>query len=154
MDTAQFKNIARHWLTGVSVVTAAIEDQPFGITLSALAPLSLAPSQFLICIDSKSGTLAAIEYCGAFCINVLAEQQTDLATRFAQRGDRKFSRVTHRRGKLGMPILEDVVAYVECKVTMKMAGGDHVIVIGSAEDGVASGGRPLAYYNANLGGLE
>jgi flavin reductase (DIM6/NTAB) family NADH-FMN oxidoreductase RutF len=154
MDASQFKQIARHWLTGVGVVTATIEGRPFGMTVSALTPLSLKPAQFLICIDNNSETLAVIKECGAFCINCLAEEQRELATVFAKKGDGKFSGVAHRPGKLGMPILEGVVAHVECKVIETMAGGDHAIIIGLAEHGGASGGRPLAYYSAAFGGLK
>ena len=153
MDPAQFKDIARHWLTGVSVVTALRENLPFGITLSALTPLSLSPSQFLICVNNNSDTLAAINECGAFCINFLGEGQSELATRFARKGASKFSGVDYQRGRRGMPILLDVVAHVECTVMSTMAGGDHVIIIGCAEHGATSGGKPLAYYNASFGAL-
>ncbi len=154
MDPAQFKLIARHWLTGVGVVTAVVDERPYGVTMSALTPLSLAPAQFLICLDHHSDTLAAIKQCGAFCINYLAEEQTRLASAFAKKGDGKFADVAFRRGELGMPILEGVIAYVECNLSDTLAGGDHAIIIGAAVHGAAPGGKPLAYYTASFGGFK
>ncbi len=88
MESEKFRRIAGHWLTGVAVVTSMAKDEhPVGLTMSAVTSLSLDPAQFLICIDNRSETLPVIAESGNFCINYLRDDQEEIASSFAQRGD-------------------------------------------------------------------
>jgi flavin reductase (DIM6/NTAB) family NADH-FMN oxidoreductase RutF len=143
-----FKQIASHWLTGVAVVTSrAADGELHGMTMSAVTSLSLDPPQFLVCMDHRAKTLAAISSSRAFCIHYLNERQHDLSTHFSRPGAPRFSGVPHRFGKTGAPILEDVIAFVECRLAEIHRSGDHHIVIGDAIYGEAPGGHPLGYFH-------
>jgi flavin reductase (DIM6/NTAB) family NADH-FMN oxidoreductase RutF len=116
------------------------------MTMSAVTSLSLDPPQFLVCIDHRARTLAAIQASGHFCINYLNEDQELIAAVFARPSDNRFAAVPYHVGEGGAPVLEGVIAYVECKVHAVHAGGDHCIVIGDAIRGEAASGRPLGYF--------
>lgn len=148
MTPELFKQIASHWLTGVAVVTAkAASGELHGMTMSAVTSLSLDPPQFLVCMDQRAKTLAAIASSGAFCIHYLSEHQHDLSAHFAHSGGDRFRGIPYKAGETGAPILEDVIAYVECRLAEIHPGGDHAIVIGDALYGHARGGHPLGYFH-------
>jgi flavin reductase (DIM6/NTAB) family NADH-FMN oxidoreductase RutF len=150
-----FKQIASHWLTGVSVVTSTAEDGELcGMTMSAVTSLSLDPPQFLCCMDKRAKTLAAIAHSKAFCIHILSEHQRDLSNHFARPGGDRFNGVPYRIGETGAPILENVIALVECRLAELHPGGDHSIVIGNAVFGAVAGGHPLAYYHGGYRKVE
>ncbi len=146
-----YRRIASHWLTGVTVVTALTEDgRPTGITMNAVAPLSLDPPQFLINLDLASDTLAAIRASGRFCINFLRADQGALSGRFAKRGADKFDGIAHGHGKLDLPVLDGCIAHVECAVCAIHHSGDHAIVVGDAMAGATIGGEPLVYFTSSF----
>jgi flavin reductase (DIM6/NTAB) family NADH-FMN oxidoreductase RutF len=148
MQPDQFRQIAGQWLTGVAVVTSMESPSgPCGMTMSAVTSLSLTPPQFLICIDQRARTMGAIRNSGSFCINYLRDDQRDLAVSFSRAGNDRFASLTYKTGETGSPILEGVIAYVECKLHTVHHGGDHWIVIGDAVGGGFSGGPPLAYFH-------
>ena len=150
MQPDQFRRIAGQWLTGVAVVTAMESPtEPCGMTMSAVTSLSLEPPQFLICIDRRARTFAAIQASGVFCINYLREDQRDLAISFARPGTVRFGSVPYKPGQTGAPVLDGIIAYVECKLHAVHPGGDHWIVVGDALRGGFEGGLPLAYYHGN-----
>ena len=148
MQPDQFRQIAGQWLTGVAVVTSMESTgEPCGMTMSSVTSLSLDPPMFLICMDQRARSLAAIQHSGSVCINYLGESQRDIAVSFSRPGEDRFGAVTFSLGETGAPIIDGVIAYVECRLRAVHPGGDHCIVIGDAVGGAFQGGRPLAYFS-------
>ena len=146
----QFRHIASHWLSGVAVVTSIDADgQPVGMTMSAVTALSLDPAQFLICVDNRARTLAAISSSRSFCINYLREDQEETAVEFARSGLNDFGAFPFHAGHTGAPVLEGGIAFVECSLEAIYPGGDHSIIVGQALHGDAPGGEPLGYHRGN-----
>src|SRR3981189_2542808 len=115
MDGDAFRSIAGQWLTGVAIVTSRnAAGAPVGLTMSAVTPLSLAPPMFLICLDLGSGTLLAIEATKSFAINFIRAKGAGVCKSFAKKGGDKFTGVTSRIGEVGVPILDESIAHVEC----------------------------------------
>ena len=84
LDQQQFKKIASHWASGVAIVSAAGgAEGASGLTITSVTSLSLDPPQYLICLDQKSATLAAIRESGMFCINYLKHTQQAVSQVFA-----------------------------------------------------------------------
>ncbi len=151
LDGSIYRKVAGHWLTGVAVITAiSPQGSPVGLTMNAVAPLSLVPPQFLVNLDVKSDTYAAIGATRQFCINFLRADQGGICAAFARKGADKFKDVPHHRGLLGVPIIESCIAHVECAVSAMYASGDHIIVIGDAHHGAADGGEPLVYFTSGF----
>lgn len=148
---AEFKHAMRHLPTGVTVVTSFKDGEPRGITVSAFASVSADPPIVLICINRAARSYLFISASGAFCVNVLAGDQRDLAERFAGKiRDRQFDEMHYRIGETGAPVLEGTIAHFECTVTEEHHAGSHSIFLGRV---VACGGRPgtpLGYFNGGF----
>ena len=80
-----FRATLSRFVSGVTVVTSAHENDIAGTTVSAFASLSLDPPLVLACLDGTSATRAMIEQSRVFAVNILSREQWALAERFARR---------------------------------------------------------------------
>ena len=136
-----------HFATGVSVITTRdVDGKPYGLTANALCSVSLTPPLLLVCVDKCAESHPAFERSRLFAVNVLALGHEELSRRFAVSGGDKFVDVRHRFGTTGVPLLEDVLAVVECRVVAVHEAGDHTIYIGEVEHLEAFEGDPLLFF--------
>lgn len=99
-ETRAFKNAMRHLASAVSVVTTGRGEQRTGFTASSVTSLSMEPPTLLVCLNRQSSAAPVLLEHGAFCINVLAKDQVDLADAFAGRdGRRGAARYRMRDGR-------------------------------------------------------
>jgi flavin reductase (DIM6/NTAB) family NADH-FMN oxidoreductase RutF len=146
IPTAEFRSALRHFPAGVTVVTTRDADgAPCGLTASAFTSVSLNPPLVLVCIDHAATAYRAFMQADWFAVNILAKGQEHLSRLFATTGADKFTGVAFRDGQGRVPILDDVVATLECKVAHRYAGGDHTIFVGQVEGVSVNGGAPLVY---------
>ncbi len=84
---------------------------------------------------------------GRFGVYVLAAGQEDLARLFASKvpESEKFAGVAHTVHD-GIPVIEDALAWVGCRLEQLVPGGDHTIGIGAVESAEASDGAPLIWF--------
>ena len=151
IDHAGFRRVMGSWLSGVSVVSSMADDQPFGLTCSAICSVSVTPPLLLACINSSSATLAAIVGAGAFTVSVLDTDSRAVSEMFAGRGHQQFAYISWHRGhRTGMPVLAAALAYAECAVHHVSEAGDHTILLGKVIGGAADHTRdPLGYWRTN-----
>ncbi len=142
-----FRRAMGHLPTGVTVVTAAAEGVPSGLTANAVVSLSLTPPLMLACLDRSSRTLRAVAGARRFAINVLGAQQEHLATAFASKAPQEEKwRDVEWTQRAGLPELRGTVAWVACELREVIPGGDHVILTGAVTDVEAAGGEPLLFH--------
>ena len=146
VEAAEFKKAMGRFASGVTVVTVEDEGIRSGLTVSAFCSLSLEPPLVLICIDRKVKSHDAIAAAGHFAVNVLAEDQQEVSTRFASRVENKFESVATCPGILGDPIIEGTLATVECRIVDRLPGGDHTIFVGEVERARVGDAGPLLYF--------
>ena len=85
-------------------------------------------------------------------MNILAEDQEDVCRVFASKADDKFAEIGWRRSGNGSPVLEGVLAYIDCDIDAVLDGGDHDIVIGIVSDlEVEHEGGPLVFFRGGYG---
>jgi 3-hydroxy-9,10-secoandrosta-1,3,5(10)-triene-9,17-dione monooxygenase reductase component len=96
----------------------------------------------LVLPGRSSSSWPRIEATGRFCVNVLAEGQQELSTRFAMSGGDKFVGVSWAPSGLGSPVLEGATAWIDCTLHAVHDGGDHLIVVGAVHDLGATGDIP------------
>lgn len=157
IDESEFRRIVGHFATGVAVVTSCREDgSPCGLTASAVASLSLDPTLVLVCIDRASESHRWIETAGVYALNVLEGSRGEtLARRFATSGaEDRFRGTAWRTERTGSPVLEDALAWLDCRVDSAVAAGDHTIFVGEVLSGDAREGNPLLYYRGGYGRFE
>ncbi len=148
LDQQQFRQLMGRFATGVTVVTLAGENgTPYGLTVNAFTSVSLDPMLVLICIDKKVGGYALFKPGRSFAVNILAEDQKEISNRFASKDTDRFARLKYRTGTTGAPILDGVLAYLECQITRAYDGGDHTIFLGEVKAGHISDRRsPLLFF--------
>src|ERR1041384_7822851 len=90
-DAATYRQVLGHFPTGVTVITAVLDGQPVGPAGGSFSSVSLAPPLVGFFPDRSSSSWPKIRDAGAFCVNILAEDQEDVCRRFAMKGDDKFA---------------------------------------------------------------
>jgi flavin reductase (DIM6/NTAB) family NADH-FMN oxidoreductase RutF len=147
LDPSVLRRVMGHFATGVTIVTTRDRaGTVYGLTANAVTSVSLVPPLLLICIDRKAETFAHFYDSKAFVVNILADHQAELSTRFAKSGGDKFVGVPHRPGRLGVPILAGVLGAIECRIVATHEAGDHVIHLGEVEHAESHDGRPLLFF--------
>ena len=143
----QFRQAMGCFATGVTIVTTQDDqDQPYGLTVNSFTSVSLNPILVLVCLDNSLSGLEIFKKSNRFAVNVLAEDQQDLANHFAQSGTDR-SQAPYIPGKTGVPILKGVLATIECTVVKWYWGGDHTIMIGEVQqvDSTQQNKKPLLF---------
>jgi flavin reductase (DIM6/NTAB) family NADH-FMN oxidoreductase RutF len=129
-----FRRVLGRLPTGVVVVTGcnpSAPTGPAGLVCGSFMSVSLEPPLVAVCPALTSVSWPAIEASGSFCANVLTEQQEPLARRFAISGGDKFAGVAWQPAPAtGSPLLEDVAAWIDCRIHKKIEAGDHWLVLG------------------------
>src|SRR5213592_1438347 len=82
----EFRHAMRRLAGGVSVVTVGIDGARSGFTATSVVSLSVDPAVLLVSVNVASSSWPLIREGGRFGINVLNEQQRDVAERFSGRG--------------------------------------------------------------------
>jgi len=158
VNAGDFRRTVGSFATGVTVVTTRdAEGNPRGFTANSFTSLSLDPPLIIVCVDKRSDTHPAMQRPGvAFAVNVLAEHQRELARRFASKGGaEKFSGIAYHEYKTGAPILDEVLAIVECTVSTRFDGGDHTAVVGEVWNvAVEEKAAPLLFYRGGYSTLH
>src|ERR1700744_3612035 len=153
IDGARYRHVLGHYPTGVCIVTAREKNGlPVGMVVGSFTSVSLQPPLVAILASIRSTTWPRLEAAGRFCINVLASDQLSLCRQFAISGDRKFAGVSHRLSSHGSPILDGVLAWIQCDLHAVHEAGDHVIALGYvAELEVQKQSSPLLFFRGGYG---
>ncbi len=150
MDKSTFFSIMGAFPTGVTVVTTIdAQGQPLGLTSNAFTSVSADPPLLLVSVDKRSSTLPALQTTRKFVVNFLKQDRGPISDRFASKMTDKFDGVAWRPAANGMPVLhDDVLAWAECSLAQEVDSGDHILFIGSVENGEppAPGSQPLMYF--------
>jgi flavin reductase (DIM6/NTAB) family NADH-FMN oxidoreductase RutF len=147
IEKNELRRVMGHFATGVTVITSVRSSgQIHGLTANAFTSVSLTPPLLLVCIDKKAESYPCFDESRVFTVNVLAADQEALSRRFAVTGGDKFDGVSYKVGANGAPILDGALAYLECRVTEKIDGGDHTIYIGEIQQAETKEGKPLLFF--------
>lgn len=128
IDPRHMRAVLGHFCSGLTVVTAVDTQGPIGFTCQSFSSLSLDPPLVSFNPARTSTTWPKIRAVGTFAVNVLSAHQYSISSRFARSGVDKFAGVKWSAGPLGTPLINGVVAWVECRLWAEYDGGDHTIV--------------------------
>jgi flavin reductase ActVB len=155
IDRDLFRAVLGRFASGITVVTARdAQGTPHGMTVSAFSSLSLDPPLVLVCVGNEATMAPVMASTETFAVNMLAESQEALSRRFAGKIDDRFAGVGYSDSDSGDPVLDDVLASLQCRVVARHPAGDHIIVVGRVEQGSAHDGKPLLYYRGGYAQLE
>jgi flavin reductase (DIM6/NTAB) family NADH-FMN oxidoreductase RutF/DNA-binding IclR family transcriptional regulator len=153
IEPERFRHVLGHFPTGVVIATAVDGDgAPAGMAVGSFTSVSLDPPLIAFLPDKSSSSFPRIRSSGSFCINVLAGDQEVVCRAFATRGGDKYGSAKWHASESGSPILEGVVAWIDCDIDQVLEAGDHYIVLGRVRDlDVAAGESPLLFYRGGYG---
>lgn len=150
-DKQAFRRALGAFATGVTIVTTQdTQGNLFGVTINSFNSVSLDPPLVLWSLSTASRSFPAFRGSDHFVVNVLAVEQSALASHFAASIDNKFHEQSFSRGIGGAPVLDGVAAHFECRKVATHPGGDHVIYIGQVERLFYSEKRALVFSDGNF----
>jgi len=133
--------------SGVTVVTRRLPDgQPYGMTVSSFTSVSLRPPLVLVCIDKSARFITDLPPEVALAVNMLSEDQENLAAQFAGRHEEdRFRGVEWFSGWRDVPILNGTVAAFLGSLEQTVEAGDHLILIVRVHEISQHEGRSLVW---------
>ncbi|MFZ6005183.1 MAG: flavin reductase family protein [Actinomycetota bacterium] len=151
-DAARYRQVLGHFPTGVTVITADPDGSPVGLAVGSFSSVSLDPPLVAFFPGKGSSSWPKIEAAGAFCVNILAEDQEDVCRRFASKDDDKFAGLGWEPARSGSPRIAGSLAWIDCTIDSVSEAGDHYCVIGRVLDlGVGHEGAPLVFFRGGYG---
>ena len=79
LDSARFRKVMSHFVTGVTIVTSRSGDEIHGMTCNAFCSISMAPLTVMVCLAKNTRTERLIEKSQVFAVNILSDSQTTLS---------------------------------------------------------------------------
>jgi flavin reductase (DIM6/NTAB) family NADH-FMN oxidoreductase RutF len=155
IDSQLFRTTMSQFCTGVVVATACLDGEPVGFAAQSFVSLSLDPPLVALCPARTSSSWPKIRESGSFCINMLAADQQPVCDAFARSGGNKFEGLGWSAAGTGSPVLDGILAYVDCTLEGEHEAGDHTIAIGRVQSlEVLAGGTPLLFFRGGYGSFE
>jgi flavin reductase (DIM6/NTAB) family NADH-FMN oxidoreductase RutF len=150
----EFRDTLGQFCTGVVIVTGSSNGNLVGFAAQSFVSLSLKPPLVAVCPGKTSTSWPRIRDTGHFCINVLSKDQQNISNAFAQSG--KVADMIWRAGDTGAPILDGVLAYVDCALQSEHDAGDHTIAVGRVIDlrVLDHESAPLLFFRGGYGRFE
>lgn len=140
----------RHMVGGVTVITAGVGEERTGLAAITARSLSIDPPKMLICVRTTASAWPVIRDRRHFAVNILAEDQLDVAERFAGtkgvKGAARYDNAEWTTLPSGASGLKGALAVVDCEVEEMFERHGSAIIIGNVL--AASSGNaddPLIY---------
>ena len=153
-----FKRVMRRWASGVAIVTTCNGDEIHGLTVSGFVGVSPDPALVVISIGHNQHSHDKFHRGGVYAVSLLHAGQAEWSDRFAGRPTEavnRFEGVAHKTAVTGEPILDDCLAWFDCRIVAEHVAGDHTLFIGevlAAE--VVRDAPPLVFHNTAYPRLE
>ncbi len=163
VDDKAFRAVLGRFASGVTVLTTVHETDggvsDHAITVSAFTSVSLHPPLVLVCVDTHNRFHEPVMAAGFWGVSVLRQQGHPVASWLATRGralGHQLGDVPHHRGPAtGAVLVDDALAWLECRTWAAYDGADHTIVVGEVVAAAVAPDvdDPLLYYRSHYGAL-
>ena len=152
-DAQKFRQVLGHFPTGVAVVTGMDADgKPAGMAVGSFTSVSLDPPLVAFMPDRSSTSWPRFRDSGSFCVNILGAEQESVCRTFASRGGDKFADLSWQPAGSGAPVLDGVLAWIDCDTEVVHEAGDHFIVIGRVRElDIGTPALPLVFFQGGYG---
>lgn len=124
------ENALKQLTQGVYVVAVAEGEKTNAFTAAWVMQVSFSPVLLAISINPEHYSYQLLKKGKVCSVNVLSQQQTSMAEHFGQSGIKdKMSLGTWAAALTGAPVLQESLAYFDCKVSHEVSAGDHQLVV-------------------------
>lgn len=154
----QISNLLKQLTHGVYVIGVYDQTRVNAFTASWLMQVSFDPVMVALSINPHHRSWSILAQGKVFSINVLKENQLDLAIHFGLPGENKLDTTDWLQGEITKaPVLDETLAFCECIVETHIEAGDHRLVTARVVNGAVldTSASPLLYQSAaHLDGSE
>ena len=154
VDSETFRAVLGNYPTGVAVVTGLDPaGEPIGMVVGTFTSVSLEPPLVAFLPMKTSRTFNQLREASAqFCINILAADQEPICRHLASYSENKFATVPWHKSPAGNPVINDVVAWIDCEYANVVDAGDHYIVLGAVKTmSLERDSSPLLFFQRGYG---
>jgi flavin reductase (DIM6/NTAB) family NADH-FMN oxidoreductase RutF/rubredoxin len=137
---------------GLYVVSSTDGKKGNGYVANTVFQVTSKPARFAVACNKENYTCGLISQSQAFAISILKQEtKSELIGMFGYKSGRttdKFASAQYCTGQTGVPILlEDTLAWLECKVVQTVDTGTHMLFVGEVIDGdmLNNSDLPLTY---------
>jgi len=130
-----FRQVMRHWASGVTVVTVCHEATVRAILVTSFLSVGIDPPTVLVSIKRDGETHRLLEAARVFAVNFLHQGQAELAYSLGYANDpeaRALRTIPYHSGSTGAPLLDDCLGYLDCRVIDAFETRDHALAIAPA----------------------
>ena len=149
MTNEEFRSAMGCFVTGVTVVTGMHNNRLIGVTANSLSSVSLKPPLVLWSLSKSSQKYLTMISMKNYAINILSNSQKEIAMRFSH-GEEPFMDLDFCFNELGVPLIKNSMAVVECERYAVYDGGDHSIILGQVKKCAKSKLEPLIFLRGKL----
>lgn len=146
MDNRLFRDAMGKFATGVTIVTTEIDNEILGMTVNAFMSISLEPKLIAISIDEGASMYWPLQETKKFGVSILSEHQKEISMYYAKHIEHDIDIDFSYRDQI--PVINNALATVACRVTQMIKAGDHMIFIAEVTDlHITDEKEPLLYYS-------
>jgi len=148
VDSGTFRNVMRKLAGSVTVISTEGDGTLHGFTATAVCSVCAEPPTILIVVNRSARTHRHIGKKGAFAVNILSDDQKEIADLFAGKSNEQFANIAYDVTSNGVPVIRNAAAFIECRISRQMDVGTHTIFIGHVVEAGAEQSSPLIYHGA------
>jgi flavin reductase (DIM6/NTAB) family NADH-FMN oxidoreductase RutF/rubredoxin len=137
---------------GLYIVSSGDKNRGNGFISNTMMQVTAVPPKFAACCNKNNYTARLIKKTGVFSISVLnIATEAEMFGRFGYKSGKDFNKLdgmSVKYGETGVPIvLNDSIAFLECKLVKTVDVGTHLIFIGELvqADIIDDSKEPLTY---------
>jgi flavin reductase len=146
-----FKNSMRLLAGGVCIVATNNNGEWRGLTMTAVCPLTLDPPSLILCVNVDAGTNRVISTTRRVSVNLLSDDQLELAEVFSSakvKGTERFDKKRWIDMASGVPALIGALAVLDCEVIQETVIGRHSVFFCRVQTvRLQPDKRPLIHFN-------
>jgi flavin reductase (DIM6/NTAB) family NADH-FMN oxidoreductase RutF len=144
----ELREILGRFATGVTVVTTRNEQgEGVGVTVNSFASVSLDPPLVLWSLRMSAAIYPAFAAADYYAVNILDSESAAESVRRSSRNHHVLDEDRYEWSVRNLPLMADVLATLECKISRRIEGGDHMIMLGEVlEVHPGHDGDPLLYF--------
>lgn len=156
----EFRQLMGLFTTGVSVISIEMADNSMAaMTVNSFVSVSLDPMLVSWSLQNSSSQFDLYASADRFAVSILANDQAELAQRYASRGDSQLREDDFIRTGQGLPVIAGALGFLECRRWSDYLAGDHTMIFGevtglSARGPSGEAGLPLGFFNGQFCGIS
>ena len=146
IDGNEYRKVLGKYPTGVTLVTSPSPEGPLGMVIGSFVSVSMSPPLVGFLPGKESNTWQKMKNENKFCVNVLSDQQENVANEFFRRENDPWEVVPWHESPEGLPSIDGSLASIDCSVFDVLEAGDHWFVLGEVLGAeIMETGSPLLF---------